>query len=174
MEQYRGYSYDDMVGKNIREFFPYTKMMESLDMKEDERIILYQGEGIASQVLCEASFHKLIKDDNQVLGLMTYDLFQNIPELERFLGMYINLDEKVKYAKHDLKKYHTTKYSIDDFIGSNPEIIKLKQDIRRAALNNSTVLITGETGTGKEIVAHSIHNLLKRGVNSFVKLNVSS
>lgn len=103
MEQYRGYSYDDMVEKNIREFFPYTKMMESLDMKEDERIILYQGEGIASQVLCEASFHKLIKDDNQVLGLMTYDLFQNIPELERFLGMYINLDEKVKYAKHDLK-----------------------------------------------------------------------
>ena len=50
-------------------------------------------------------------------------------------------------------------------------MLDLKEKIRYIARNNSTVLIHGETGTGKELVAHSIHNLSKRRLRNFIKIN---
>ena len=51
---------------------------------------------------------------------------------------------------------------------------KLCQQIATVAKSNSTVLISGETGTGKELVAHAIHNLSNRKFNPMVKINASA
>jgi transcriptional regulator with PAS, ATPase and Fis domain len=61
-----------------------------------------------------------------------------------------------------------------DLVGSSAVMNEVKQQILRAATTNSTVLITGETGTGKEIVAHSIHNLSKRTLGRFIKINAAA
>jgi transcriptional regulator with PAS, ATPase and Fis domain len=50
----------------------------------------------------------------------------------------------------------------------------VKQQVLRAATTNSTVLIEGETGTGKEIIAHSIHNLSRRTFGRFIKINAAA
>jgi transcriptional regulator with PAS, ATPase and Fis domain len=52
-------------------------------------------------------------------------------------------------------------------------MIELKNRIMQAAITNSTVVITGETGTGKELVAHSIHNLSARTFGNFIKINAA-
>ena len=56
-------------------------------------------------------------------------------------------------------------------IGSSPAIRRVKDITRRYATSNSAVLIIGETGTGKELVAQSIHDLSKRGNESYVPIN---
>ena len=174
MEFYKGHTAEEMIGKNIKEFFPYTLMMDTLENQIDNRVVLYQGDGITSKDLAESSYHKLIYEDGKIIGLMTYDLFQNVEELEKFISMYIQLNDNIKYTDESLQKFKTTKYSIDDILGISPAVTKVKKEIMKAAARNSTVLITGETGTGKEMVAQSIHSLSKRFMNSFVELDSSA
>ncbi len=59
-------------------------------------------------------------------------------------------------------------------IGEHPTIIKLRALIERVAVTDATVLITGESGSGKEVVAHAIHALSARRNRSFVPVNCAA
>ena len=50
-----------------------------------------------------------------------------------------------------------TKYTLASFVGSSPAAVEVKRQARRAAQSSSPVLLLGETGTGKELLAHAIH-----------------
>lgn len=67
-----------------------------------------------------------------------------------------------------------SKYSIDDIVGKSRSILSLKEQILAAARTRSTVLILGETGTGKELVAHAIHKLSTRRHQAFVRINCAA
>ena len=60
-----------------------------------------------------------------------------------------------------------------DFIGQNTEIVKIKKVIEKLGASESRVLISGQTGTGKELVARKIHKSSQRSENSFVVLNAA-
>jgi two-component system nitrogen regulation response regulator NtrX len=62
----------------------------------------------------------------------------------------------------------------DEFIGTSPAIIRLKEEIDRAAPADSWVLILGENGTGKELVARRLHKLSKRNIQPFVEVNCAA
>jgi transcriptional regulator, propionate catabolism operon regulatory protein len=66
------------------------------------------------------------------------------------------------------------KYTLDDFVYKNSDTEKLIGEIKKYANTESTVLITGPTGTGKEIIAHSIHGLSKRKSGPFVSINCAA
>lgn len=66
------------------------------------------------------------------------------------------------------------KYTIDHFIGESKPILQLKKRILAAAKTKATVLVTGETGTGKELVAHAITSLGDRRHQPFVRLNCAA
>ena len=59
-------------------------------------------------------------------------------------------------------------------VGSSPALELVLMDVRRVAPTDSTVLILGETGTGKELIARAVHNLSRRCGRPFVKLNCSA
>jgi PAS domain S-box-containing protein len=63
------------------------------------------------------------------------------------------------------------RFNFEDIIGSSPDIMEAKRLAMLAASGNSTVLILGETGTGKELFAQSIHNLSTRKHHPFVAIN---
>ncbi|SHJ82668.1 arginine utilization regulatory protein [Dethiosulfatibacter aminovorans DSM 17477] len=65
-------------------------------------------------------------------------------------------------------------YTLDDIITSNESLLEIKNRIRKIATNNSPVLIVGETGTGKELVAQSIHSHSKRSDGPFVSQNCAA
>ena len=172
MLKYKNCTSEQMIGKHIKKFFPYTHMIENMENEKDT-IAFYQG-NVTSKDDVEASVHYVLRKDGKRIGLMTYDIFQELKEFEQFVRMYGELDDKIKYYREELKEYRMTKYSIEDIVGQSEQIKKLKADIKNAAKTSSTVLITGETGTGKELVAHSIHDLSKRRSNKFVKLNITN
>ena len=66
------------------------------------------------------------------------------------------------------------KYTFASFIGSSPAALEVKRQARRAAQLDTTVLLLGETGTGKELLAHAIHAASRRASNPFVGVNLAA
>ena len=62
----------------------------------------------------------------------------------------------------------------DDILGSSPAMQTVREMIARVSATSSTVLITGETGTGKELVARAIHRNSQRGKNPFIAINCAA
>ena len=62
----------------------------------------------------------------------------------------------------------------EQIIGSSPALESVLEQVRRVAPTDSTVLILGETGTGKELIAHAIHNLSPRSGRALVRLNCAA
>src|SRR6266702_3846111 len=62
----------------------------------------------------------------------------------------------------------------EQVIGNSPALEEVLEQVERVAPTDSTVLIQGETGTGKELIAHAIHNISSRCGRSFVRLNCAA
>lgn len=166
---YLGVNRADSIGRKIVDVFPSTKMIDGLKFNKSE-IVYYNsniGIGISVQVP--------IFMQNEKVGLLEYDIIQNSEFLYDFVDQYrLFLDNEFKYLKQKIKHSNFTKYTINNIIGNSVQIINLREQIAQAAHNNSTVLITGETGTGKELVAHAIHNLSSRREKPFIRINAAA
>lgn len=64
-----------------------------------------------------------------------------------------------------------TQHSLDRIIGTSHQITEIKSTIEDFAFSNLSILITGETGVGKELFARAIHDLSPRKLNNYVKIN---
>jgi PAS domain S-box-containing protein len=71
-------------------------------------------------------------------------------------------------------KGHRAKYRFEDIYGKSPVMIELKNMAERMARSESSVLISGETGTGKELFAQAIHNASRRKDYQFVAVNCAA
>ncbi len=91
-------------------------------------------------------------------------VFEKIRELRKRIE-----DEKV-YLEEEIR----SEYRFDEIVGTGASLRRVLQQIETAAPTDSTVLIQGETGTGKELVARAIHQLSRRTHGTFVKLNCSA
>jgi len=91
---------------------------------------------------------------------------------EEFLGIVLSLEEFGAIRKLADKIAGTTAYfTFDDLIGRSPLFRKAVELARRAVESDSTILLQGETGTGKEIFAQAIHNAGSRRNFAFVPIN---
>lgn len=123
-----------------------------------------------------------VDNDFITIGNITF-IISYIPVLlsEEIIGVVLILRKTSEIQKIDSKirrrmltNEFIAKYTIDNIVGSSPKINSIKEQIKRFAITDSTILISGETGTGKELVAQSIHNLSPRKKNPFVAVNCSA
>jgi formate hydrogenlyase transcriptional activator len=84
------------------------------------------------------------------------------------------LKDKLAVEKLYLEEEIRTEFSFDEIIGESPALRRALAQVELAAPAATTVLILGETGTGKEIIARAIHNLSPRRERTFVKVNCAS
>lgn len=163
-------SLDDVIGMNIRDAIPTNKTYKILQTGEKQIGEMYFVEGYTI-----VSNGYPIYKDGEIIGAFEYDVFSDIGFIEEFLertGEVGAMGHQPEYRhKVDNRK---AKYSIDDIKGSSAAITRVKQQIIAAARSQSTVLITGETGCGKELVAHAIHKLSQRSLFHFVRLNCAA
>ena len=68
----------------------------------------------------------------------------------------------------------SSEYNFDDIVGESPAFRKVLEQVIIVAPTDSTVLLHGETGTGKELIARAIHNLSPRRLRTFVRLNCAA
>ncbi|GAB1476818.1 hypothetical protein MASR2M70_16540 [Bacillota bacterium] len=160
---------EESIGKKITDVFPYTQMMEGLEYN-DTRIVFYN-----SNVGIGISVHTPLFIGNTKIGLLEYDVIQGSEYLYDFSDRYRQfLDKEFKFLPHEIMNLTGNKYTINNIIGDSDQIVTLREQIAQAAHSNSFVLITGETGTGKELVVHAIHNLSNRRSNPFIRINASA
>ena len=84
------------------------------------------------------------------------------------------LKDKLAVEKLYLEEEIRTEFSFDEIIGESPSLRRALAQVELAAPASTTVLILGETGTGKEIIARAIHNLSPRRERTFVKVNCAA
>jgi transcriptional regulator with PAS, ATPase and Fis domain len=80
----------------------------------------------------------------------------------------------VEIYEKELRVLRQTRYTVQSIIGESPSREHLENLVFRAAANNLTVLITGESGCGKELYAQAIHNAGARRLKPFVRINASA
>lgn len=90
--------------------------------------------------------------------------FQQIAELK----------DKLAKEKLYLEDEIRLDYNFEEIIGESPALKRVLKEVEIVAPTDSTVLILGETGTGKELIARAIHNLSGRQERTFVKLNCAA
>ena len=84
------------------------------------------------------------------------------------------LKDKLEGEKLYLEEEIRTEYNFEEVIGNSAALKRVLQDVETVAATDSTVLIYGETGTGKELIAHAIHNLSQRRERTLVKVNCAA
>ena len=85
-----------------------------------------------------------------------------------------SLADKLNLEKRYLEEELHTEYGFEEIVGQSSGIKRVLKQVETVASTDATVLILGETGTGKELIARAIHHLSPRSERTFVKVNCSS
>ena len=103
-------------------------------------------------------------------GTYTRTMFLDITEQVLAEQENARLQAQNVYLQEEIKLTH----NFEELIGSSSSLKKVLKNVERVAPTDSTVLITGETGTGKELIARAIHNLSPRQNKPLVKVNCAA
>ncbi len=93
-----------------------------------------------------------------------------VDELKLLVGNTINRKKLIE-ENSNLKRQLQQGSSFDNFIGNSEAVVQLKAFARKIAATDSTVLIRGESGTGKDLIARAIHNQSPRSNGPFITIN---
>ncbi len=109
-------------------------------------------------------------DAGAVIGAIGFALFDELRTLSPMLKRYLSMQEELASTR-SLLRARQTKYNFAHFIGTSSASLDVKRRARRSASAESPVLLLGETGTGKELLAQAIHSASPRAHKAFVSID---
>jgi len=170
---YTGLTADDVVNPGFREriFHP-----EDLDrLRENRNTALERG------LPFEAEMRSLRNDGEYRWFLIRYNPFRNEQgQLTRWYATGTDIDDRVKAEDRTRNENLALREQIDresmfeDIVGSSESLRKVLRQVAKVAPSDSTVLILGETGTGKELIARAIHKRSARAERAFIAVNCAA
>ncbi len=162
---------EDFVGRPVEEVVPNTLMRHVVETGKPILVDLLTnkaGTFVVSRI-------PLRDDSGAVIGALGMVLFDH-PEttLQPLIAKFAKLQRDLDDARRELAAQRRAKYTFASLIGSSPAVLEVKRQARRAAQTASTVLLLGETGTGKELLAHAIHAGSVRADRPFISVNLAA
>lgn len=157
------------VGRHCTEVIAASRMhiVGKTGKPEINATMVIRGENIVVQRI------PIVKD-RRMLAVFGLVMFQCIQDVHRLADKLSFLESKVKNYEKELRSLRRTRYDLESIIGESEAHAKLKKLVVKAAAHNLNVLITGESGCGKELYAQAIHDVSARRLNPFVRINASA
>jgi PAS domain S-box-containing protein len=103
-------------------------------------------------------------------GTYTRTMFVDITERVLMEQEQARLRAQNTYLREELKSVH----NFDEIVGASGGLLKVLDNVQRVAPTDASVLLTGETGTGKELIARAIHSASARAERPFIKVNCAA
>ena len=182
-------SIDQFLGHPVEEVVPNTLMQRVLETGEPILIDLLTNKD-GTFVVSRLPLREEREDGaaGAVIGAIGIVLFDHPedtlkPLISKFALLQRDLDDARRELatqrnnplyQHAADGQRRSKYTFASFIGSSPAAVEVKRHARRAAQSTSPVLLLGETGTGKELLAHAIHAASARAKGQFVSVNIAA
>ena len=162
---------EEFVGRPVAEVIPNTQMHHVLETGKPILIDLLTnkaGTFVVSRI-------PLRDESGEVIGVLGMVLFDH-PEttLQPLIAKFARLQRDLDDARKALAAQRRPKYTFASFIGSSPAALEVKRQARRAAQSEGNVLLLGETGAGKELLAHAIHAASSRAAHAFIGVNLAA
>lgn len=150
---------DDIIGKNLldvytnldKETSSHFRVMRDKKPIMNERQSLIDIKGNKYDLI---NYTFPLEANNEIIGTIELSVYDN--------------------KKTEKSRSVNKLYTLDDIITQNDTMLKIKDKILRVSRTNSYVLITGNTGTGKELVAQAIHSHSSRNTKPFISVNCSA
>jgi transcriptional regulator with PAS, ATPase and Fis domain len=169
-ERYTGLAAEDVIGKRVWDVIPETKAGE----------VFRTGKPVLGHpVTCRGvpaftSYFPRLGPDGSVEGVFLYVIINGMHNAQAVISQINTLTSELEFYKRELSRERGARYDLDSIIGRSEAILQMKEQIAQAARSSSTVLIEGETGSGKELIAHAIHAMSPRRTANFVRVNCSA
>jgi two-component system nitrogen regulation response regulator NtrX len=167
-------NYDQAV-KEITKKLPDLAIIDiKLDKSEKDgidilKLIMKANKNIPVVMI---SGHANVQVAVEAIRIGAYEFVEKPFTSEKILN-YIKRALEASILKKDKAIAEDNLFHSFDFIGKNPVIMKILNTINKLSLTESRVLITGKTGTGKELIARKIHKSSPRSENCFVVFNAA-
>jgi arginine utilization regulatory protein len=164
MAEIEGMDIKDVINKNVLDVFTFQN-------DDDSTLVQALKQGIATKNAKQTYFNNKgkeittvndtfpVKDETGIVAAI--EIAKDVTKLERLI-------------RENVRKKGDTKYTFESIIGKSTVIKEVIETSKRATRTSSTVLIIGETGTGKELFAQSIHNGSNRSSKPFISQNCAA
>ena len=179
MEELEEMESKDMIGEYIWDAYGYGDKNKSEHMGvQSSRIPIinrYKAHAYNNGKPIYKSYSTYpIEKDGEIIGV--YSISKNETKLQSLLSEIVDLKRQFgsKIKDDSDIKFNGTRFTFSDIIGSSTRIKKLIHEAQSISWLNNNILIVGETGTGKEVFAQSIHNYGKRNREPFIGINCSA
>ena len=174
---------EDFVGQPVSSVVQNTQMHHVLETGKPILIDLLTNRA-GTFVVSRIPLRDTLGDVIGALGIVLFDHAETSsqPLVGKFALLQRDLDDvRRELASQRISERNSqrlgqrqSRYTFASFIGASPAAVEVKRQARRAAQTASPVLLLGETGTGKELLAHAIHASSARASGPFISLNIAA
>ena len=156
----------NLVGQNIETVLPTTQMPRVVKSGKPVFVDLMSINGR----WCLVTRLPLKNANKEIMGALGFVFYDDLDSLQPLFDKFARL--RRQFESENLIR--PSKYALDDLLGESDSIRLLKRQALRAAQLDTTLLLLGETGTGKELLAQGIHHASPRRHGPFVGINMGA
>lgn len=159
----------EAAGKPVEKVIENTRLHKIIQSGKAE-VGYIQRMGGTNRVVSRTPIYR----KGALMGAIGRVMFKGPEELERLNQRINSLENEVEFYKREADAMRRQDNGIDSIIGTGSRIQELKRDIIRVAPLDVPVLIIGESGSGKELVAQALHRLSSRRTHNMIMVNAAA
>ncbi len=169
-EDIYGKTQEEVLGMHVNELNPESMLPRVLKSGRAEigKLLRIRGkERLVARI-------PLRNNQGEIIGAVGKLMAWHPQKIKKMARQLELLAGKLSYYEQELRQVYRSRYTLDRYVGESKKVQDLRRAAAQAAASDLPVLVTGETGTGKEILAHAIHQLSSRREKPLVKVNCAS